>query len=93
MVYLFNAQEWTIIRTGEIINDVAATHSAILTADVTACGNVHGADLSNLILKTLITPGGVFTRKELTAFDPSLPSTLRIGGAEGFAALADSRLD
>lgn len=63
------------------------TGKAILTTDTKANGSISEKDLSALIVKSLLATGGVFTRKEVTAVDPSL------SGSASFTSLADSKLE
>ena len=59
----------------------------MLTTDPKANGSISDKDLSALIVKSLLATGGVFTRKEVTAVDPSLSDS-----TSKFTTLADSKL-
>jgi hypothetical protein len=78
-----------ITHTYYIIGEVTPTGytgKAVLTTDTKANGAISDKDLAALIVKSLLATGGVFTRKEVTAVDPSL------SGSASFTSLADSKL-
>ncbi len=62
---------------------------AILTADTRGAGSISAPDLAALIVKTLMMPGGIFIRKEVTAFDPTMTEKHLVPEV---AALVDSML-
>lgn len=74
-----------VTSIGEI-KPIDYTGKAILTTDAKASSVISEKDLSILIVKSLLATGGVFTRKEVSAVDPSL------SGSTSFTSLADSSL-
>lgn len=70
---MYTNLDWTIIRPGGLKSE-PATGKAILTDDKKASGVINRADVAALVIKALGTDK-LCTRKELTAVDPSQPSS------------------
>ena len=64
-----------MVCVGKVVGAAKASEKAILTSDIRASGDISAADLSTLLVKLLITPGNKYTRKELSALDPTLSAS------------------
>lgn len=83
LIKYYTNSNWTIIRPGGLKSE-PATGKAILTEDTKAIGSIHREDVARLVVQALESDRA--TKKILSAFDPSLQSTLKdgMGDVEAF---------